>query len=48
MALDTDADTPSGYVWTTGRGPDAQVPTGNLASVSVELSDGSPLEQTMK
>ncbi|MDA2986656.1 MAG: DUF2118 domain-containing protein [Actinomycetota bacterium] len=48
VALDTDADTPSGYVWTTGRGPDAQVPTGNLASVSVELSDGSPLEQTMK
>jgi multidrug efflux pump subunit AcrA (membrane-fusion protein) len=48
VALDADAGTPSGYAWTTGRGPDAQVPTGNLASVSVVLSDGSPLEQIMK
>lgn len=48
VTLDADPDTPSGYAWTTGRGPDAQVPTGNLASVSVVLSDGSPLEQITK
>lgn len=48
VALDADRDAPSGYAWTIGRGPDAQVPTGNLASVSVVLSDGSPLEQIAK
>lgn len=48
VALDADGDAPSGYAWTIGRGPDAQVPTGNLASVSVVLSDGSPLEQIVK
>jgi multidrug efflux pump subunit AcrA (membrane-fusion protein) len=45
VALDADAGTPSGYVWTIGQGPDAEVPTGKLVSVSVVLSDRSPLEQ---
>jgi multidrug efflux pump subunit AcrA (membrane-fusion protein) len=45
VALDADAETPSGYVWTIGQGPDAEVPTGKLVSVSVVLSDRSPLEQ---
>lgn len=48
VALDADAATPSGYAWTTGRGPDAQVTTGKLASVAVVLSDRSPLEQIAK
>ena len=48
VALDADAETPSGYVWTIGRGPDAEVPTGKLVSVSVVLSDRSPLEQMTK
>ena len=48
VALETDAETPSGYVWTIGQGPDAEVPTGKLVSVSVVLSDQSPLEQMTK
>jgi multidrug efflux pump subunit AcrA (membrane-fusion protein) len=48
VALETDAETPSGYVWTIGQGPAAEVPTGKLVSVSVVLSDESPLKQMAK
>lgn len=48
VALDADAETPSGYAWTIGRGPDAEVSTGKLVNVSVVLSDQSPLEQMTK
>lgn len=45
VALDVDAATPSGYAWTTGTGPDSRITTGELASVSVVVSDRSPLER---
>lgn len=43
--LDEDADTVSGYAWTTGDGPSGAVLTGELAKVSVVLSDGRPIER---
>lgn len=43
--LDAAPETPSGYAWTTGDGPDTQVSTGTLARVSIVLSDTSPLER---
>jgi multidrug resistance efflux pump len=45
VTLDADPETPSGYAWTTGEGPDAQVATGTLTRVSIVVSDTSPLER---
>jgi multidrug efflux pump subunit AcrA (membrane-fusion protein) len=45
VALDVDADTASGYAWTTGDGPPDKVFTGELASVSVIISDRRPIER---
>lgn len=45
VTLDTDPTNASGYAWTTGNGPDRAVSTGELASVSVVVSDSSPLER---
>ena len=47
VSLDTNPANPSGYAWTSGDGPNAEVATGELASVSVVVSDSSPLERIM-
>lgn len=45
VTLDPDPSTPTGYAWTTGDGPDADLSTGTLAQVSVVLSDSAPLQR---
>lgn len=47
ISLDEDANNPTGYAWTSGRGPNATVTTGELASVAVVLSNNSPLERIL-
>lgn len=44
VSLVPDATTPTGYAWTLGDGPDAQLSTGVLATVEVVLSDAAPIE----
>lgn len=48
VSLDVDADNASGYAWTTGDGPSGEIFTGELASVSVVLSEGSPIERIVR
>lgn len=40
-------ETPTGYSWTVGEGPQDPVTTGTLAEVSIELSDASLLERML-
>ncbi|BBZ32700.1 HlyD family efflux transporter periplasmic adaptor subunit [Mycolicibacterium confluentis] len=48
VALDTDADSPSGYAWSFGSGPDKEITTGTLAQVSVILGTSTLLEKLVK
>ena len=43
LALKPDAGTPSGYRWSSSRGPDAVITAGTLASVSVAVSQQHPI-----
>jgi biotin carboxyl carrier protein len=43
LALIPDSATPSGYRWSSSRGPDAKVTAGTLASVSVAVSQEHPI-----
>jgi multidrug efflux pump subunit AcrA (membrane-fusion protein) len=45
VTLEENPDNPSGYAWTTGRGPDAEITTGTLAEVSVVLAEATPLQR---
>lgn len=41
------ADTPSGFLWTTGNGPDFPITSGTLADASVVLDESSPAQQIL-
>jgi multidrug efflux pump subunit AcrA (membrane-fusion protein) len=43
LALVPDPKTPSGYLWSSSRGPDAVITAGTLASVSVAVSQQHPI-----
>ncbi|MBJ7598156.1 MAG: hypothetical protein DLM67_24680 [Candidatus Nephthysia bennettiae] len=43
LALTPDSATPSGYRWSSSRGPDTTVTAGTLASVSVAVSQQHPI-----
>lgn len=43
LALNPDTGTPSGYRWSSSRGPDAVITAGTLASVSVAVSQQHPI-----
>jgi HlyD family secretion protein len=43
LALTPDPATPSGYHWSSSRGPDTTVTAGTLASVSVAVSQQHPI-----
>ena len=41
--LKTSSDTPSGYQWSSGSGPDLQIHSGTLSSVNVIVKQQSPI-----
>lgn len=43
LKLATDPDTPSGYKWTQGNGPDSKIPEGSLGEVRVKVAERSLL-----
>jgi HlyD family secretion protein len=43
LALVPDTQTPSGYRWSSSRGPNAAITAGTLASVSVAVSQQHPI-----
>lgn len=44
IALQTDATTPSGVRWTSGRGPDVVITPGSLASAEIVVRQRKPIE----
>ena len=42
VALDRDSDTPSGFRWTGGRGPNIEVTSGNLCNVTFSVEKRRP------
>jgi HlyD family secretion protein len=41
--LEADPSTPSGYAWTSSRGPGSKVTAGTTANVEVEVESRSPI-----
>jgi HlyD family secretion protein len=44
VALEKDASTPSGYRWSSSRGPDLQITSGTLASGSIVIERERPIQ----
>lgn len=44
VALAADPETPSGFEWSSGDGPDTEIPTGTLISNEIIIDDQRPIE----
>jgi HlyD family secretion protein len=41
--LQVDRSTPSGYAWTSSRGPESRITVGTTANVEVEVESRAPI-----
>jgi HlyD family secretion protein len=47
IALDRDPSTPSGFRWTSSRGPDLKITAGETAAVTVVVEEKRPIDLVM-